>query len=45
MIPRELIKGTHKYMALNLLQTKQKMYGYEITQLLDEKSSGRIKLT
>ena len=45
MIPRELIKGTLKYMVLNLLQTLPKMYGYEITQVLDEKSSGRIKLT
>jgi len=45
MIPRELIKGTLKYMVLNLLQTLPKMYGYEITQVLDEKSTGRIKLT
>ena len=45
MIPRELIKGTLKYMVLNLLQNRTKMYGYEITQVLDEKSSGRIKLT
>lgn len=45
MIPRELLKGTLKYMVLNLLQTKSKMYGYEITQVLDDKSSGRIKLT
>jgi DNA-binding PadR family transcriptional regulator len=41
MIPRELIKGTLKYMVLNLLQTLPRMYGYEITQVLDEKSSGR----
>jgi DNA-binding PadR family transcriptional regulator len=45
MIPRELIKGTLKYMVLNLLQTHPKMYGYEITQVLDEKSAGGIKLT
>ena len=45
MIPRELIKGTLKYMVMNLLQNRGKMYGYEITQVLDEKSSGRIKLT
>ena len=37
MIPRELIKGTLKYMVLNLLQTLPRMYGYEITQVLDEK--------
>jgi PadR family transcriptional regulator PadR len=45
MIPRELIKGTLRYMVLNLLRTLPKMYGYEITRVLDEKSSGRIKLT
>jgi len=32
-------------MVLHLLRTLPKMYGYEITQVLDEKSSGRIKLT
>jgi DNA-binding PadR family transcriptional regulator len=37
MIPRELIKGTLKYMVLNLLQKQSKMYGYEITQVLDKK--------
>jgi len=45
MISRELIKGTLKYMVLNLLQEKHKMYGYEITQVLDETTGGRIKLT
>lgn len=45
MISRELIKGTLKYMVLNLLRTLPKMYGYEITRVLDEKSSGRIRLT
>jgi PadR family transcriptional regulator PadR len=45
MIPRELIKGTLRYMVLNLLRTLPKMYGYEITRVLAEKSSGRIKLT
>jgi len=32
-------------MVLNLLQTQPKMYGYEITQVLDQKSAGGIKLT
>jgi DNA-binding PadR family transcriptional regulator len=36
MIPRELIKGTLKYMVLNLLQTQPKFYGYEITQVRAE---------
>jgi DNA-binding PadR family transcriptional regulator len=45
MIPRELIKGTLKYMVLHLLRSVPKMYGYEITRVLEERSSGRIKLT
>ena len=45
MISRELIKGTLKYMVLNLLRDNPKMYGYEITQVLDETTGGRIKLT
>jgi PadR family transcriptional regulator, regulatory protein PadR len=45
MIARELIKGTLKYMVLNLLKENQRMYGYEITQVLDETTGGRIKLT
>ncbi len=45
MISRELIKGTLKYMVLNLLRERSKMYGYEITQVLDDTSGGKIKLT
>lgn len=45
MISRELIKGTLKYMVLNLLRTLPRMYGYEITRVLEEKTSGRIRLT
>ena len=45
MISRELIKGTLKYMVMNLLQKEGRMYGYEITRVLHEKSAGRIKLT
>ena len=45
MIARELIKGTLKYMVLNLLRENPKMYGYEITQVIDESSEGKIKLT
>ena len=45
MIARELIKGTLKYMVLNLLREHTKMYGYEITQLLDVVTGGKIKLT
>jgi DNA-binding PadR family transcriptional regulator len=45
MIARELIKGTLKYLVLNLLQSEPRMYGYEITRVLDEKSGGKIRLT
>jgi len=45
MISRELIKGTLKYLVLNLLRTEPRMYGYEITRVLAEKSGGRIRLT
>ena len=45
MISRELIKGTLKYMVLNLLRENRRMYGYEITQVLEESTSGKIKLT
>lgn len=45
MISRELIKGTLKYLVMNLLQSESRMYGYEITQVLDEQSGGRIHLT
>ncbi len=45
MIARELIKGTLKYMVLNLLRNESRMYGYEITRVLDEQSGGKIRLT
>ena len=45
MIARELIKGTLKYLILNLLRNEPRMYGYEITQVLAEQSGGKIRLT
>ena len=45
MISRELIKGTLKYLVMNLLRTESRMYGYEITRVLDEQSRGRIRLS
>ena len=45
MLARELIKGTLRYLVMNLLQKKGRMYGYEITQVLDELSAGQVKLT
>ena len=45
MIARELIKVTLSYLVMKLLQKKGRMYGYEITQVLDEVSAGQVKLT
>jgi DNA-binding PadR family transcriptional regulator len=45
MISRELIKGTLKYLVMNLLRKEPRMYGYEITRVLEEQSSGKIRLT
>ncbi len=45
MISTELIKGTLKYLVLNLLRRQKQMYGYEITQELEKLSGGSIRLT
>jgi PadR family transcriptional regulator, regulatory protein PadR len=45
MIPKELLKGSLKSIVLKLLSENGKMYGYEITQKVEELSSGKIKLT
>lgn len=45
MIARELLKGTLKYMVINLVRRETRMYGYEITRVLEEQSGGRIRLT
>ena len=45
MHPPELIKGTLQTIILNLLASKGRMYGYEITQKVKELSQGRILLT
>ena len=45
MIARELIKGTLKYMVMNLVSRQTRMYGYEITRELDKQSGGNIRLT
>jgi DNA-binding PadR family transcriptional regulator len=45
VISRELIKGTLKYMVMNLLRDRSRMYGYEITRVLDERSGGQVHLT
>lgn len=45
MIPKELIKGSLKSIVLKLLSENKRMYGYEITQKVEELSEGKIKLT
>ncbi|MBS1559493.1 MAG: helix-turn-helix transcriptional regulator [Bacteroidetes bacterium] len=40
MNQRELLKGTLGTIILQLLNDRKKMYGYEITQLVKQKSNG-----
>ena len=45
MISKELLKGSLKSIVLKLLSETPRMYGYEITQKVEEISGGEIKLT
>ena len=45
MISKELLKGSLKSIVLKLLSENSRMYGYEITQKVEELASGKIKLT
>ena len=45
MYSQELIKGTLKTIVLSLLSEHDRMYGYEITQHVKEKTAGEIQLT
>ncbi len=45
MIPTELLKGSIKSIVLKILTEHDRMYGYEITQKVEELSNGAIKLT
>jgi PadR family transcriptional regulator, regulatory protein PadR len=45
MIAKELLKGSLKSIVLKLLSENNRMYGYEITQKVEELSGGKIKLT
>ncbi len=45
MIAKELLKGTLRSIILKLLFENDKLYGYEITQKVQDLSSGKIKLT
>ncbi len=42
MISNELLKGTLRTIVLKLLAENPKMYGYEITQKVEELSEGKI---
>ena len=41
----EYVRGTLKTIVLNLLSDNGRMYGYEITQQVKERTSGEITLT
>ncbi len=45
MVSKDLLKGTLKTIVLKLLSENPRMYGYEITQKVEELSKGSIKLT
>jgi PadR family transcriptional regulator PadR len=45
MYSSELIKGTLKTLVLNLLAKHDRMYGYEITQHVKERTEEKIQLT
>ncbi len=45
MESKEYIRGIVKTLILKLLSQKKQMYGYEITQRVEELSRGDIKLT
>lgn len=45
MESKEFIRGIVKTLILKLLSQKKHMYGYEITQRVEELSKGDIKLT
>ena len=44
-LPGELLKGSLKSIVLKLLAENDKMYGYEITQKVEELTGGKIQLT
>jgi len=45
MIAKELLKGTLRSIILKFLFESEKLYGYEITQKVHDRSGGKIKLT
>jgi PadR family transcriptional regulator, regulatory protein PadR len=45
MIANDLLKGTLRTIVIKLLTEHRRLYGYEITQKVEEMSKGQIKLT
>jgi DNA-binding PadR family transcriptional regulator len=45
MIANDLLKGTLRTIVLKLLADNGRMYGYEITKRVEERSAGKIVLT
>ena len=44
-ISKQLLKGSLKPIVMKLLRENKRMYGYEITRMVEELSKGRIILT
>lgn len=45
MYPKELIKGTLRIVLLRLLDQEGRLYGYQMTKLVDARSAGQYKLS
>lgn len=45
MIKKEFLKGVIKPLILKVLQGKERMYGYEISQEVERLTDGKIKLS
>ena len=44
MYSKELLKGTLEVIVLQVLSEKGKMYGYELSQMVKERTEGKIHL-
>ncbi|MEO1450245.1 MAG: PadR family transcriptional regulator [Bacteroidota bacterium] len=45
MYSKELLKGTLRTIVLQLLREQERLYGYEITQMVRKKTGDKIQLT
>ena len=45
MHPKELIKGTLRLVLLRLLDQEGRLYGYQMTKLVADRSAGQYQLT